>query len=346
RSALPPDPEQEREHRPGRRQARGPAGSGVLHARGNDGHERRRGGRGRQVPARARDEPVLPDAARPPGQSLPGAARRAPARGLCDEHGPGRRARGRRALTEGPHQALLGDRQGHRGGHDRVGAGPRLRLLRRGLGAGDRRAGDPAAAPPLREPGPRRRVPGSGRALQGRACRLPARLPEPERKDRRRGRLAPRVWLDLPPDRRRLAAWRERASMDTTRAALDRFLASPALAEATRRAYGVDVREFARWLERRGTRLDDVDVRVLADYAAELGRARPRKLAPATIGRKLAAVRAFLRHSLGPDRVPDASFAPRRPRRLPDAPRPQEVDGELDALDGPSPLAIRNRALV
>ena len=127
---------------------------------------------------------------------------------------------------------------------------------------------------------------------------------------------------------------------------VQRFLESPALSEATRRAYRVDVEEFCSWLERRGTRLEAVDVRTLADYAAELGRARPRKLAPATIGRKLAAVRAFLRHALGAERVPDASFAPRRPRRLPDAPRPHEVDGELDALDGEGPLAVRNRALV
>ena len=91
---------------------------------------------------------------------------------------------------------------------------------------------------------------------------------------------------------------------------IDRFLESPALSEATRRAYRVDVREFAAWLEKRGTRLDDVDVRTLADYAAELGRARPRKLAPATIARKLAAVRAFLRHALGKERVPDV-FQPR-----------------------------------
>jgi site-specific recombinase XerD len=128
--------------------------------------------------------------------------------------------------------------------------------------------------------------------------------------------------------------------------AIERFLASPALSESTRRAYGVDVREFARWLELRGTQLVEVDVRVLADYAAELGRARPRKLAPATIGRKLAAVRALLRHALGPERVPDASFAPRRPRRLPDAPQPHEVDGELEALNGETPLAVRNRTLV
>ena len=127
---------------------------------------------------------------------------------------------------------------------------------------------------------------------------------------------------------------------------IDRFLESPALSDATRRAYRVDVREFAAWLDRRGTGLQDVDVRALADYAAELGRARPRKLAPATIARKLAAVKAFLRHALGKERVPDASFAPRRPLRLPDAPRPQEVDRELEALDGEGPLAVRNRTLV
>ena len=133
--------------------------------------------------------------------------------------------------------------------------------------------------------------------------------------------------------------------MDARNAA-DRFLRSPALSEATRRAYRRDVDEFVEWLGRRGTVLDAVDVRTLADYAAELGRARPRKLAPATIARKLAAVRAFLRHALGPSRVPDASFAPRRPRRLPDAPRPGEVDGELDALERDGPLGLRDRALV
>src|SRR5881227_68730 len=131
------------------------------------------------------------------------------------------------------------------------------------------------------------------------------------------------------------------------RAADDRFLASPALSEATRRAYGNDVGEFCTWLEGRSTSLDAVDVRVLADYVAWLGSAgRGRKLAPATIGRKLAAVRAFLRHALGPERVPETSFAPRRPRRLPDAPRTDDVDAELDGIDGEGPLGGRNRALV
>jgi site-specific recombinase XerD len=133
-----------------------------------------------------------------------------------------------------------------------------------------------------------------------------------------------------------------------TDAAIERFLAGPALSDATRKAYRTDLRQFAAWLERRGAALEEVDVRVLADWVADLGRARTtgRRLAPATIGRKLAAVRALLRSTLGAARVPDASLAPRRTRRLPDAPRAGEVDEVLDGLEGDGPLALRNRALV
>ena len=132
-------------------------------------------------------------------------------------------------------------------------------------------------------------------------------------------------------------------------AAIERYLTSPALSDSTRRAYRVDVEEFASWLESRGTSLDEVDVRTLAEYAAELGGARagrsPRRLAPTTIARKLAAVRSFLRFTLGPARVPDARLAPRRPRRLPVAPTLEEVDAEFERLGSEEPLAIRNRAL-
>jgi site-specific recombinase XerD len=127
-----------------------------------------------------------------------------------------------------------------------------------------------------------------------------------------------------------------------------RFLESPSMAEGTRRAYRVDVTEFCSWLEAEGTALDEVDVRTLVEYVGVLGSGRRRggRLAPATISRKLAAVRAFLRHSLGPARVPDARLGPRRGRRLPDAPRRDAVDKELAALEGEEPLDLRNRALV
>ncbi len=131
---------------------------------------------------------------------------------------------------------------------------------------------------------------------------------------------------------------------------MEQFLASPSLAEGTRRAYRVDVEEFVSWLRARGARIESVDARVLAEYAALLGAARtgrrPRRLAPATIGRKLAAVRSFLRFTLGSARVPDVAFAPRRARRLPDAPRTADVERELARLEGDGSLALRNRALV
>jgi len=126
---------------------------------------------------------------------------------------------------------------------------------------------------------------------------------------------------------------------------IERFLASPALSDATRRAYRTDLEQFGGWLRGRGLALPDVDVRVLTDYAAELGRGRPR-LAPATIGRKLSAVRSLIRSALGPASVPDASLGPRRRRRLPVAPKPGEVDALLEGLDGDGALGLRNRALV
>jgi site-specific recombinase XerD len=128
-------------------------------------------------------------------------------------------------------------------------------------------------------------------------------------------------------------------------AAIDRFLASPGLAESTRRSYGFDLRDFARWLESSGLDLDRIDTRALAEYTAQLGRDR-RRLAPATIARRLASVRSFLRFTLGPSKVPVAALTPRRIRRLPDAPKVGEVEALVDAIGGSGPLATRNAALV
>jgi site-specific recombinase XerD len=128
-------------------------------------------------------------------------------------------------------------------------------------------------------------------------------------------------------------------------AAIDRFLEHGGLAEATRRAYASDLHAFSVWLDERGLGLDDVDSRVLSDWVTDLGRGRDR-LAPVSITRRLAAVRACLRFTYGPSRVPAGALAPRRPRRLPDAPKLSEVDELLELADGDSPLALRNRALL
>jgi site-specific recombinase XerD len=126
---------------------------------------------------------------------------------------------------------------------------------------------------------------------------------------------------------------------------IEQLLESPALSDATRRAYRFDLEQFEAWLGARGLVLDDVDVGVLSDYAADLGRRKP-KLAPASIGRKLSSVRSLLRFALGPSRVPGAQLAPRRPRRLPQAPKPAEVDALVESLERDGPLGLRDRALV
>jgi site-specific recombinase XerD len=128
--------------------------------------------------------------------------------------------------------------------------------------------------------------------------------------------------------------------------AVERFLSSAGISASTRRAYAADLRDFAAWYG--NGELEKVDVRVLSDYTADLGRARPGgKLSPATIARRLSAVRALIRFSLGRSAVPDVPLAERRGRRLPEAPKEGEVDEILDgALEGDGPLAIRNRALL
>ncbi len=132
----------------------------------------------------------------------------------------------------------------------------------------------------------------------------------------------------------------------TFEAATERFLLAAGISDSTRRAYGSDLREFGRWFGA-DSPVEDLDIRVLADWVAELGRTRAHgKLAPTTIGRKLAAVRSLLRFTLGPGYVPDASLAPRRPRRLPDAPKQAEVEAIVSGLGGDGALRLRNQALI
>jgi site-specific recombinase XerD len=134
-----------------------------------------------------------------------------------------------------------------------------------------------------------------------------------------------------------------------TPAEIERYLASPRLARATRRSYGGDLAEFSSWLTAHRLTLAQVDARVLASYAAWLGAdrpgRRPRKLAQTTVARKLAAVRSLLREARGKSHVPDVPLGGRRGRRLPHAPTARETDELLATLEADGPLALRNRAL-
>jgi site-specific recombinase XerD len=130
-----------------------------------------------------------------------------------------------------------------------------------------------------------------------------------------------------------------------TGAAVDRFLEHGGLSAATQRAYASDLRSFSTWLDARGQTLEKVDASTLSDWVGALGSGRDR-LAPASISRRLAAVRSCLRYTFGPAAVPEASLSPSRSRRLPDAPKAAEIEELLELADGDSSLALRNRALL
>jgi integrase/recombinase XerC len=131
----------------------------------------------------------------------------------------------------------------------------------------------------------------------------------------------------------------------TTTAAVARFLEHGGLSESTRRAYRVDLEAFSRWLAERQLGLEDVDARMLSEYVGELGRGRER-LAPASVARRLSAIRSFIRFALGRERVPETTLGPRRTRRLPDAPKLAEVEELVEHAEGEGALALRNAALL
>jgi integrase/recombinase XerC/integrase/recombinase XerD len=132
-------------------------------------------------------------------------------------------------------------------------------------------------------------------------------------------------------------------------AALDEFerdLARRAASPKTRRAYQSDVGQFARWATERGLYPATAGVRDLRRYMAGLSE---QGMAPSTIARKLAAVRALLRLQveLGHRRENPAELlsSPKRPTKLPRVLKPDEVAALLDRIPATTPLELRDRAL-
>ena len=118
-------------------------------------------------------------------------------------------------------------------------------------------------------------------------------------------------------------------------------------AERTRRAYQSDLVQFAHWsvLEQREPAA--VDVRQLRRYAAFCGES---ELAPSTVARKLAALRACFRtlreHGLVEQNPAELVAAPKRPSNLPRVLRPAELSALIDRIPAGTALESRDRALI
>lgn len=129
-------------------------------------------------------------------------------------------------------------------------------------------------------------------------------------------------------------------------AEVERFLSVLAAARApkTVEAYRRDLHDVARFLAASPARATTED---LERYVAHL---RAGALAPATIARRLAALRTFYRHLvlLGARADnPAAELAPpRRARKLPRTLSPREAERLIEAAAGTTPRALRDSALV
>jgi site-specific recombinase XerD len=140
--------------------------------------------------------------------------------------------------------------------------------------------------------------------------------------------------VDIP------AAWKDALG------ALDADLRRRALAERTRRAYAIDGGQFADWASSRELEPTEVGTRELRRYAAGLSE---RGQAPASVARKLAALRALFRVQveLGAraDNPAELIGAPKRPQRLPRVLKPAEVATLLDRIPASTPLELRDRSM-
>ncbi|HEX8104112.1 MAG TPA: tyrosine recombinase XerC [Solirubrobacteraceae bacterium] len=136
---------------------------------------------------------------------------------------------------------------------------------------------------------------------------------------------------------------------DAWAAALTRFdadLRRRGAAERTRAAYGADLGEFAAWAGGLGLGPVQIGYPILRRYAAVLSE---RGAAPATLARKLASLRAFFRslveHGELRANPADLMATPKKPQRLPDVLKPEEVAALLDRIPATTPLELRDRAL-
>jgi integrase/recombinase XerC/integrase/recombinase XerD len=119
-----------------------------------------------------------------------------------------------------------------------------------------------------------------------------------------------------------------------------------ALAANTQRAYAADAVQFARWATAKGLEPNVVDVRALRRFAAGLSE---REQAPATVARKLAALRALFQTQieLGQRDSNPAELvsSPKRPQRLPHVLKVDDVAKLLDRIGASTPLELRDRAM-
>jgi site-specific recombinase XerD len=131
---------------------------------------------------------------------------------------------------------------------------------------------------------------------------------------------------------------------DEALAAYDRDLRARSMAERTRRAYGVDLGQFVEWIGDKAPA--DVRHRDVRRYAAGISSGGA---APATVARKLAAVRGLFDFLVRSERVgqnpADLVSSPKREEKLPKVLSSEQLRTMLERIPARTPLELRDRAM-
>jgi site-specific recombinase XerD len=127
--------------------------------------------------------------------------------------------------------------------------------------------------------------------------------------------------------------------------AYDRDLMARSAAERTRKSYGVDLGQFVEWAgERKPGEIRHRDVRRFAAGLSSDG------AAPATVARKLAAVRGLFDFLVRTERVgqnpADLVSSPKREEKLPRVLTVEQVRELLERIPARTPLELRDRAML
>jgi integrase/recombinase XerC/integrase/recombinase XerD len=127
----------------------------------------------------------------------------------------------------------------------------------------------------------------------------------------------------------------------------DRDLRARGSAERTRRAYGVDLGGFVEWAGPQGLGPGDVRHRDVRRYAAGLSSAGA---APATVARKLAAVRGLFGFLVRTERAgqnpAELVSSPKRSEKLPKVLSTEQMRTLLERIPARTPLELRDRAML
>lgn len=127
----------------------------------------------------------------------------------------------------------------------------------------------------------------------------------------------------------------------------DRDLRARAAAERTRSAYAVDLAGFVEWAEPQGLGPTDVRHRDVRRFGAGLSSAGA---APATVARKLAAIRGLYGFLVRTERAgqnpAELVSSPKRADTLPKVLTTEQVRALLERIPAHTPLELRDRAML